>query len=71
MDTSFMSCPLLTLLGVNNIRVTDVVIKNRLRKCTIIEDKQLQKEETLSLSKVHTKQENSVILIRTTPGPFT
>ena len=71
MDTSFISCPQLTHLGVNNIRVTDVVIKNRLRKCTIIEDKQLQKEETLSLSKAHTKQESSVILIRTTTGPFT
>ena len=71
MDTSFISCPLLSHLGVNNIRVTDVVIKNRLRECTITEDKHLQKEEMLSLSKAHTKQESSVILIRATTGPFT
>ena len=45
MDNYFTSFCLLTHLGVNNIRVTDVLNKNRLRKCTIIGDKQLQKKK--------------------------
>ena len=45
MDTYFTSFRLLTHLGVNNIRATRVLIKNRLSKSTIAEDKQLQKKE--------------------------
>ena len=45
MDNYFTSLRLLTHLGVNNIRVTRLLIKNRLRKYTIIEVKQLQKEK--------------------------
>ena len=44
MDNYFTSFRLLTLLGVNNIRATGVLNKNKLRKCTIIGDKQLQKK---------------------------
>ena len=35
----------LTQLGVNSIQGTGVLNKNRLRKCTIIVDKQLQKRQ--------------------------
>ena len=45
MDNYFTSFCLLTHLGVNNIRATPVLNKNRLRKCTIIGDKQLKKKE--------------------------
>ena len=37
---------MLTHLGVNNIQATTVLYKNRLRKCTIIGEKQLQKKKT-------------------------
>ena len=40
-DNYFTSFRLLTHLGVNNIPATGVLNKNRLRKCTIIENKQL------------------------------
>ena len=46
MDNYFTSFRLLTHLGVNSIRA-DVLNKNRLRKCTIIGDKQLQKKKEL------------------------
>ena len=36
----FTSFRLLTHLGINNIRATGVLSENRLRKCTIIGDKQ-------------------------------
>ena len=45
MDNYFSSFRLLTHIGVNNIRATGFFNKNRLRRCTIIGDKQLQKEE--------------------------
>ena len=45
MNNYFTSFGLITHLGVNNIRETGVLNKNRLRKCTIIGDKQLQKNE--------------------------
>ena len=45
----FTSFRLLTHLGVNNIRATRVLNKNRLRKCTIIGEKQLQKKGTWPL----------------------
>ena len=45
MDNYFTSFRLVTHLGVNNIRATSVLNKNRLRKCTIIGDKKLQKNE--------------------------
>ena len=45
MDNYFTSFRLLTHLGVNNIRATRVLSKNRLTKSTIAEDKQLQKKE--------------------------
>ena len=45
MDNYFTSFRLRTHIGVNNIRATGVLNKNRLRKWTIIGDKQLQKKE--------------------------
>ena len=45
MDNYFTSFCLLTHLGVNNIRATRVLSKNRLRRCTVIGDKQLQKKK--------------------------
>ena len=45
MDNYFTSFRLLTHLGVNNIRAKRVLKKNRLRKCTMIGDKQLQKKK--------------------------
>ena len=49
MDNYFTSFCLLTHLGVTNIRATGVLSKNRLHKCTIIGDKQLQKKGTWPL----------------------
>ena len=46
MGNYFTSFRLLTYIGINNIRVTGVLNKNRLRKYTIIGDQQLQKKET-------------------------
>ena len=45
MDNYFTSFRLFIHFGVNNILATGILNKNRLRKCTIIEDKQLQKKE--------------------------
>ena len=50
MDHCFASFRLLTHLGIKNIRATGVLNKNKLRKnklrkCTSIGEKQLQKEE--------------------------
>ena len=45
MDNYFTSFRLLTHLGINNIRATRLPNKNRLRKCFIIRDKQLQQKE--------------------------
>ena len=45
MDNYFTSFCLLTHLGVNNIRATGVLNKNRLHKSTITGDKHLQKKE--------------------------
>ena len=45
MDNYFTSLRMLTHLGINNIRATLVLNKNRLHKCTIIGDKQLQKKD--------------------------
>ena len=41
----FRSFRLLTYIGINNIQVTGVLKKNRLRKDSIIGDQQLQKKE--------------------------
>ena len=49
MDKYFTSFRQLTLLRVNNIRAARVLNKNMLRKCTIIQDKQLRKKGTLPL----------------------
>ena len=49
MDNYFTSLRLPTLLGVNNSQATRMLNKNRLRKCTIIGVKQLQKKGTWSL----------------------
>ena len=49
MDDYFTTFRLLTHLRVNNIRATVVLNKNRLRKCTFIGYKQLQREEMRSL----------------------
>ena len=46
MDDCFTSFHMLTHLGVNNIQATTVLYKNRLCKCTIIGEKQLQKKKT-------------------------
>ena len=45
MDNYFTSFHLLTHFGVNSIQTTGVLNKNRLCKCNIIGDKQLQKKE--------------------------
>ena len=45
MDNYFTSFRLLIHFGVNNIGATGVLNKNRVRKCIIIGDKQLQKKE--------------------------
>ena len=45
MGNYFTSFRLLTYIGINNIRATGVLNKNRLRKHTIIGDQQLQKKE--------------------------
>ena len=49
MDNYFTSFCLLIHLGVNNIRATGVLNKNRLSKCTTIGDKQLQKKKVVTL----------------------
>ena len=46
MNNYFTSFCLPTHLEINRIRATGVLNKNNLCKCTIIADKQLQKEET-------------------------
>ena len=45
MDDYFTSFRLFTHHGVNKIRAVGMLNKNRLRKCTSIGDKQLQKKE--------------------------
>ena len=62
MDNYFTSFCLLTHLGVNNIRAIGVLSKNRLHKCTIIGDKQLQKKGTWPLWTAYIKQRSSVTL---------
>ena len=44
MDDCFSSFHLLNLLGVKNIKVTGILYKNRLQKCSIIGGKQLEKK---------------------------
>ena len=44
-DNCFTSFRLFIHFGVNNIRATVILNKNRLRKCTIIGKKQLQRKE--------------------------
>ena len=65
-DKYFTSFRLFTHLGVNNVRATRVLNKNRLRKCTIIADKQRKKKKkkrTWPLWTAHIKQKSSVTLI--------
>ena len=62
MENYFTSFRLLTHLGVNNIRATRVLNKNRLHKCTITGDKHLQKKGMWPLRTAHTKQKSSVTL---------
>ena len=62
MGNYFISCRLLTHLGINNIRATHVLNKNRFRKCTIIGDKQLQKKE-IDLSKQRTSSKKSSVTL--------
>ena len=57
MDNYFTSFRLLNQLGVNNTRATRLLNKNRLRKCTIIGDKQPQKKRNVAK-----KQKSSVTL---------
>ena len=46
MDYYFTTFSLLTHLGVSRILATGVLKKNKLHKCTIIGNKQLQKKES-------------------------
>ena len=62
MGNYFISCRLLTHLGINNIRATHVLNKNRFPKCTIIGDKQLQKKE-IDLSKQRTSSKKSSVTL--------
>ena len=59
MDDCFTSFNLLTLLGVNNIPATGVLNDDKLRKCTTIGEKQLQKKERGHL-KQRTSSKNAV-----------
>ena len=52
MDNYFTFSRLLTHHGVNNIRATRVLNKNRLRKCTITGETPLQKKGTWPLCRV-------------------
>ena len=53
MDYYFTSFRLLIHLGVKKILATGVLNKNRLHKCTIIRNKQLQKRKISTLSSAH------------------
>ena len=53
MDDYFTSLRLLNHLGVNKIWATDVLNKSRLRKCTIVGDKQLQKRNVATLNSAY------------------
>ena len=53
MDNYFTSFCLPTHLGVNSIRATRVLNKNRLHKCTIIAEKQLQKRNVAAFNSTH------------------
>ena len=51
---NYVTCfRMLTHLGVNNIWATGVLSKNRLRKCTIVGDKQPQKRNVDTLDSTH------------------
>ena len=75
MDNYFTSFRLLTRLGVNKIRATGVLNKNKLRRCTIIGDKQLQKKRRWLLSTAHRTPSKKAVqlvwLVRTTAGRST
>ena len=58
MNKYFTSFRLLILLGLNKVQATRMLNKNRLRKCTIIGDKQLQKKGTLNSAHQTKKQCN-------------
>ena len=64
MDNYFTSFHLFTHLGVNNIQ-PDVLNKNRLHKCTIIWDKELQKKRNSATlnSAADIKQKSSVTCV--------
>ena len=62
MDNYFTSFRLVTHLGVNNIRATRVLNKNRLRKCTIIGDKHLQKKKNMATLNSGHQAKSSVTL---------
>ena len=63
MNNYFISLRLLTHLGVNNIRATGVFNKNRLRKCTIIGDKQPQEKRNVdTLNGAHQAKKNTANL---------
>ena len=65
----FISFRLFTHLGVNKIQATHVLNKNKLRKCTIIGDKHLQKKRgTWSLWTSYIKQASSVGVTLTVVG---
>ena len=60
MDNYFTSFRLLTHVGVNNIRATSVLKKNRFSKCTVIGDKQLQKKEPKRFVRCWNKVEKDI-----------
>ena len=60
---NYVTCfRMLTHLGVNNIWATGVLRNNRLRKCTIIGDKQPQKRNVDTLDRAHQAKKNSATL---------
>ena len=60
---NYVTCfRMLTHLGVNNIWATGVLRNNRLRKCTIIGDKQPQKRNVDTLDRAHQAKKNSETL---------
>ena len=59
MDNCFTSFDLLTHHEVNNIGATGVLNKKRLRKCTSIGDKQLQKKKKKKKERDHIEQRSA------------
>ena len=63
MGNYFTSSRLRTDLGVNNIRAIRVLNKNRLHKCTIIGNKQLQKRNMSILNNTHQANRRAIYIV--------